>query len=134
MPSSTSVATRVVEIVEGEPVLHSPVGAKASLPKIIPGTAILQDMPAYDNSPLAPGVQADVHAVLTINDRGIVEGVRVTGGTASLAKEVTAAAAHWRYTPYLLDSKPVTVDLPITVKFRAAGGGRHGKVRVSKLR
>ena len=131
-PSSTSAANHVVEISEGEPVHHSAKGAKETLPKITRGTAILLEMPAYDDSVLAPGVQADVRAVLTINERGVVVGVRIKRGSGALAREVMAAASHWRYTPYLLDSTPVTVDLPVTLKFRAAGTGQYRKMGVSK--
>jgi PilZ domain-containing protein/TonB-like protein len=132
LSSGASVAIYVVEVVEGEPVLHGRTGANPVFPKITSGTAILRDMPAFDSSVLAPNAEADVRAVLTINGRGMVEGVRIISGTASLAKEVTAAAAHWRYTPYLLDSKPVTIDLPVTLKFRPRGHARQSKARISK--
>jgi TonB family protein len=85
---------------------------------MIRGTAIVREIPAYDRAALASGAQGDVHAVLTISERGIVQDVRVIDGDQVFAEQVRAAAAHWRYTPFLSDFGPVSVDLPITFRFR----------------
>jgi TonB-like protein/PilZ domain-containing protein len=118
LESKKPAVVGVVEIVEGEATPHSHARSKGRSQKITPGTAVVRDVPSYDHTAMASGTQGDVHAVLTISDRGIVQNVRVTEGDDVFAKQVATTTAHWRYTPYFDDSGPVSVDLPVAFKFR----------------
>jgi len=49
---------------------------------------------------------------------GEVEGVKFLGGSVSLFPATTRAIHQWRYTPTLLDKRPVTVEQDLTIEFR----------------
>ena len=126
--SERQPAGTIVEIAEGPAVRHSPQRSKRPQ-TITPGRAIVQDMPQYDNLALASGAHGDVHAVLTINDRGVVQDVQIIDGSQILARQVTAAATHWRYTPFSDESGPVSVELPVVFKFHlfVRGEAKQGR-------
>lgn len=105
-----------VRIGEGKPALQSSLDRAAGT--IRRGKAVSQVPPHYPMSALDAGVEGDVHIVLMVSAKGIVEEVKVVRGNPVLAREVVSAAAHWRYTPFQVESSPVAVKLPATVRFR----------------
>lgn len=112
----------IMEVIEGKPVAHSD-ALNGRRPEAITGGAVVaRDLPTYDDEALASGLQGDVHAVLTISDRGVVQEVRVTQGNSVLARQVINAAEHWRFSPYFDDFGPVSVELPVTFRFHLMTG------------
>jgi protein TonB len=52
-----------------------------------------------------------------INERGLVERVKVLRSAPLLDAAAVEAVAQWRYTPTLLNGSPVSVLMTITLNF-----------------
>ncbi|HLB93046.1 MAG TPA: energy transducer TonB, partial [Terriglobales bacterium] len=53
-----------------------------------------------------------------ITEQGTVGEVKVLGGSPTLAQSAVEAVKHWRYSPFVLDGKPVRTDIKISVDFK----------------
>jgi len=54
----------------------------------------------------------------TIGPLGQVTDIKLISGSASLLPATMGAIRHWRYTPTLLNKKPVQVQQDVTIEFR----------------
>jgi protein TonB len=62
-------------------------------------------------------VQGTVVLEATINEGGQIENVKVVSGSPLLAHAAMDAVRKWRYTPYLLNGKPISKETQINVTF-----------------
>lgn len=122
-----------VRVVEGKPSLATP-PKHGKAPEIERGKVIYRPLVRYTGFPLPVGEQV-VELVLTIGQKGTVGYVTVVSGEPALARDALSTLGRWRYTPFLADSVPVSVNQPVTAIFRttrvAAPDKRHppGKPR-----
>jgi protein TonB len=79
---------------------------------------ILDVVPIYPPLALSARVQGPVILEAVINERGVVERVKVLGSIALLDAAAVDAVSRWRYTPTLLNGTPVAVLMTITINFR----------------
>lgn len=117
-------ATPQITIVEGPPALAKPVLSDQEPAKIKRGRLVHRIDPVFPEAALDSGIVGDVRAVLTITEKGSVEQVDIVQGDDRLANEVVTTLGHWRYLPFTLDGRAVSVKLPITVSFVLRQRGR----------
>jgi hypothetical protein len=116
-PSYPSLNSRIaipVRIIEGQPVLPPELQLYAPGQRISRGTPVSRDSSMYLDTVPSRG-HGNVRLLLRINSKGLVEDVHVVRGDPLIASATVAAAAHWRYTPFRIESRPVAVNLPVTV-------------------
>jgi protein TonB len=73
--------------------------------------------PVYPSIAQAAKVEGMVILEAVINERGVVERVRVLRSVPLLDRAAVDAVQKWRYTPTLLNGSPVSVLMTITVHF-----------------
>ena len=73
--------------------------------------------PVYPDQARSLRLAGSVVLEATIGEDGAVQGVKVVSGHPTLARAAVQAVQQWRYTPSLLDGKPVKVKSQITVNF-----------------
>jgi protein TonB len=86
----------------------------ATPPKPVGGNTI----PAYPEEARATGVEGEVYLKIVINEDGSVGDIEVKKGEEPFVSAAIAAVKSWRYTPALLDGKPITVFRIIKVPFK----------------
>ena len=92
-----------------------PIGGPISRPQIIPGTRV---EPRYTEPARLAHVQGVVILRAVIDERGNVIDVRVEKALPfRLDEEAVKAVSQWRFTPGLLNGRPVKVYFDLTVKF-----------------
>jgi len=74
--------------------------------------------PEYPEVARRSGVEGTVHLQATIGPDGAVREVKVLSGHPLLGQAATAAVRQWRYRPTVLDGKPVSVIINLTVEFK----------------
>ena len=74
--------------------------------------------PVYPAAALRERVEGGVVLDATVAPSGCVREVRVVSGHPSLSVAGLLAVAEWRYTPTLLDGRPVPILMRVTVVFR----------------
>jgi protein TonB len=55
-----------------------------------------------------------------ISEQGQIEDLKVVSGPTILAPAAVEAVRQWRYTPYLLNGKPIKKQTRINISFIAA--------------
>jgi TonB family protein len=75
--------------------------------------------PVYPREALAKHLGGTVKLEAFIGDDGSVNDVKLLQGEATLAAAAITAVRQWRYSPCLLDGKPIAVQKEITVIFKA---------------
>jgi periplasmic protein TonB len=78
---------------------------------------IVDARPAYPALALSVKVEGAVILEAVINERGVVERVRVLKSIPLLDAAAIDAVSRWRYTPTLLNGTPVAVLMTITINF-----------------
>jgi TonB family protein len=99
--------------------------ASAALPRLtvpisqgVSGGALLQRViPVYPLEARQLHVQGTVVLEATINEQGLIENLRVISGSPLLSKSALDAVRKWRYSPYLLNGKPIAKDTQINITF-----------------
>ena len=74
--------------------------------------------PDYPLEALAMGIQGTVVLECVVTELGEVIDVRTVSGPPLLRAPAAAAVKGWRYTPVVVDGRPVPVAMTITVSFR----------------
>jgi protein TonB len=82
-----------------------------------PPVKIFHVPPVYPEIARSAGVQGIVILEAVISERGSVEQVRVLRASPLLDAAAIDAVRRWRYTPTLLNGRPVEVLMTITVHF-----------------
>jgi TonB family protein len=99
--------------------------ASPALPKLtvpisqgISGGVLLQKvLPVYPSEARQLHVKGTVVLAGTINERGQIEDVKLVSGPSLLAGAAMDAVRKWRYSPYLLNGKPIRKETEISVTF-----------------
>ncbi len=92
----------------------------ASVPIAIPGAEMKQYL-VSSRVPIYPEAARAAHAVgpvvikALVTSHGTVQPLEVIAGDPALRHAALDAVSKWRYRPYLLDGKPVTVSTTISV-------------------
>jgi TonB family protein len=76
-----------------------------------------QAVPVYPQDAKINHIQGKVLLHAIIGENGQVCSLHLIRGDSLLAASSMAAVRQWRYTPYILNGKPVSVDTTITVIF-----------------
>jgi TonB family protein len=85
---------------------------------ITPGRLIHKVNPVYPAQARSQHISGMVSVEITIADDGSVRDVKEISGTPLLADAARDAIRRWRYTPFLLNGKPVEVQKQISVTFK----------------
>ncbi len=115
--SSRQTAKTQVTLAEGLPALAAPGPSDQAPAKITRGSLVQHSDVAFPEAALNAGIAGNVKAMLTISEKGAVDQIDILQGDDRLANEVVSTLVHWRYLPFKLDGRPVSVKLPITVSF-----------------
>jgi TonB family protein len=93
--------------------------AAASGPGIIVPPRKIRDVePTYPKAEQAARVQGVVTVDATVTTQGCVSGVSVVSGPSeSLKMAALAAVTQWRYTPTLVDGRPISTQMNVKVNF-----------------
>ena len=122
VPSSlkSQIATMVPEASGNKPV-------EAALPTIepveVPETTernLLIDQPPLAYPANAPGKQGTVTLRLLIGRDGIVQDAKFLQGSLAFARAAIDGVKQWRFKPYTVNGRPVSVSTTITLKFAPA--------------
>lgn len=92
-------------------------GAAASQ-DVVPGVLMHRVNPVYPAKAKAQHLFGTVELRITIAGDGRIHDVNQISGEPVLAAAATDAIRHWRYSPFLLDGKPVEVQKKISVVFK----------------
>lgn len=95
------------------PVLSAPVSQG-----ITSGTLMHKAYPVYPPEAKARQISGPVTLEITIAEDGKVRDVTEISGNSLLASAARAAIRQWRYSPFLLNGKPIEVQKRITVLFK----------------
>jgi protein TonB len=74
--------------------------------------------PLYPAGALEGGVEGTVKLHAVIGDDGSVKALESVGGPDVLIDSAMNAVRQWRYTPTLLDGKPIETDQDVFIVFR----------------
>lgn len=69
-------------------------------------------------APTVQSVEGTVILEAVINEEGAVQSLKVLRSVPLLDKAAVAAVEQWRYSPVMLNGRPVAVVLTVTVSFR----------------
>lgn len=108
------------------PALSSIVSTQTELPAfgasvsqgVIEANLIRKVDPTYPLQARLQGLTGTVSLDAMIGEDGTVREVRVVSGPPLLANAARTAVQHWRYSPPLLDGKPIEVQKRITLVFK----------------
>jgi len=84
---------------------------------VVRGTLVHRVEPIYPPQAHSMGLSGAVVLDAAVSDTGVVQDVTVVSGHPVLAQAATNAVRQWRYSPWLLNGKPVKVRTMITVNF-----------------
>lgn len=97
---------------------------EAALPSIEPVSvtevaqrALLIDQPAPVFPPNARGQQGSVTLQVLIGRDGTVQDAKFMQGSFLFARSAIDAVKQWKFKPYLMNGRPVSVQAPLTIKF-----------------
>jgi TonB family protein len=106
--------------------LSTVLSTKASLPNLTApvsrgvsgGRLVHRVAPVYPPQAILLRLQGTVTLMAAITEQGTVGNVKVLDGPPTLAQSAVEAVKHWRYSPFVLDGKPVKTDIKISVDFK----------------
>jgi TonB family protein len=81
------------------------------------GTLLHKVMPVYPSEARQLHVQGTVVLDATINEQGQMEDVKLVSGSPLLVQAAMDAVRKWRYSPYLLNGKPVKKETQVSITF-----------------
>lgn len=82
-----------------------------------PAELLHQVNPEYPKFARAQRVEGTVRLNVTIGEDGVVRGVAILGGPLLLTRAAEDAVRQWRYSPTLLDGKPIAVQKEVDLRF-----------------
>lgn len=83
------------------------------------GTLVHKVQPVYPLEARRLHLEGTVVLDATITQEGQIENLKLVSGDPVLAKAATEAVGKWRYTPYLLNGRPIVKQTRINIKFIA---------------
>ena len=91
---------------------------------IVPATVVERVKPIYPPEARSHGIGGDVLLDATIAENGFVRKVTVVSGPASLTNAAVVAVRQWRFSPALLNGKPMEYQQRITIVFKMPESSR----------
>ncbi len=82
--------------------------------------ALLTDQPSPVYPPNAKGQPGSVLLQVLIGRDGTVQDAKFMQGSLVFARSAIDAVRQWKFKPYLMNGRPVSVQAPLTIKFNAA--------------
>jgi TonB family protein len=109
-----------VDVEVGDPVLTDSANVSGRRKLITTGGKLKRQVsPIYPADALKNGVEGTVNVLLLVNERGLVEDVRISNGDPLLASAVISALGHWRYSTFYTNNRAVAVSIPVQVTFQS---------------
>lgn len=119
-PSPASTGRRI----EVPPPLPVPSTEVPQAGVLQPGEIVRRVDPVYPESAQAQRIEGTVKLRVTIAADGAVSNVAVVSGPGPLVEAAKAAVRQWRYTPTLLDGKPVEAEEYVSIVFQLPPASR----------
>ena len=92
--------------------------------QVVPATVVHRVNPSYPPLARSQGVGGSVVLDATIGGNGSVRKVSLISGSATLSDAAITAVRQWRFSPAMLNGKPVEVDQRITIVFKLPDDSR----------
>jgi TonB family protein len=112
--SSLAITSQLSVVVYPEP---GPAAAHPSA-RLQAGDLVFYAEPRYPRTVDRDGMTETVKVRATIGPQGQVVNVKPLSGPASLRPAAVSAVREWRYSPTLLNGKPVQAQQDVTIEFR----------------
>ena len=74
--------------------------------------------PVYPDQALRTGMQGTVILQALVSKEGLVEDLKLMGGSLILGEAAVQAVRQWRYQPYFINGHPVETQTQVTVEFK----------------
>ena len=87
------------------------------------GVPLYRVPPVYPEQARTQGLEGIVVLRGVIAENGSLRGLKVVSGDAILAFAAKQAVSQWRYSPYRLNGKPVSLSTDITIQFKLPHSG-----------
>ena len=92
---------------------------RAISPGVTGGVPQHKVLPIYPAEARRVHLEGDVVLEAMVNEQGRVEDLKLVDGNALLAQAALDAVSKWRYSPYMLNGKPIRMETRITISFVA---------------
>jgi TonB family protein len=92
-----------------------------------PGEMVSRVDPLYPESAQDRGIEGTVKLRVTIGADGAVRKMSVMGGPGPLVQAAEDAVGQWRYTPTLLDGKPVEAEEDVSIVFQLPSASQRSQ-------
>ena len=94
-------------------------GAVHVTPDKLSGGGLVQKVaPEYPKKARVKKIEGTVRLWVTIDKEGKIRDVKPLSGPAELIPAAVKAVKQWRYNPFFMDGKPVTVQTDVNVNFQ----------------
>ena len=120
VPQITASSASPVDL--GKALSSSPAMPKLGTPisqGVAGGTLAYKVQPIYPPEARRLHLEGTVIFDATITEHGQIENLKLISGDPILARAATDAVSKWRYTPYLLNGKPISKQTRINIRFIA---------------
>ena len=126
-PPTTEISSAIAELQKNPgrvassivtPSVQMPANTLPISQGITGGTLIRSVPPTYPDTARRQKIQGDVVLEAVVDVDGRVRDLRFVSGDRILAGAAQQAVSHWRYTPFLLNGKPVSMRTNITIQFK----------------
>jgi TonB family protein len=112
----------------GEPDLGNVLPTTPALPRLgmpvsqgVTGGILLHKVqPAYPSEARRSHLEGVVALEAVITEQGQIEDLKVISGPPALAQAAVNAVSQWRYSPYMLNGKPVRKQTRVNITFKVA--------------
>ena len=92
-------------------------------PVIVPEAAeraLLTDQPAFDSTANGTGQPATVILQVLVGRDGTVQDAKFLQGSLAFARVAIDGVRRWKFKPYIMNGRPVSVQTPMTLSFKPA--------------
>lgn len=92
-------------------------------PVVVPEAAeraLLADQPAFDSPAGAAGQQGTVILQVLVGRDGTVQDAKFLQGSLAFARVAIDGVKRWKFKPYIMNGRPVSVQTPMTISFKPA--------------
>jgi protein TonB len=99
------------KVARGGPIMQP---ENATVPRPVAGNTV----PSFPEDARVAGIEGDVFLKIVVNEDGSVGDIEVKKGEEPFVSAAIAAVKTWKYTPAMLDGKPIAVYRVIKVPFK----------------
>jgi protein TonB len=82
--------------------------------------ALLTDQPAFDSPANATGQPGTVILQVLVGRDGTVQDAKFLQGSLAFARVAIDGVKRWKFKPYIMNGRPVSVQTPLTISFKPA--------------